>query len=228
MKSMFSFDQESAKNAGSGGVYETGCYVCEITSATWTKGGNTESEALLLNAESDSGSKFNFLRLTYIGKEGKEVKHGAALINAIMGILGIKNLSCVETRLMSQQTGELEIAYQCPEFIGKNIGLVLQKVLTSKTDGSDSFRFEIRQVYVAAGNNAQKTYKEALEKLPAESVDKLLLTLKDKDERTNNSSHNSYSGAALQDTVRPSRLQQQSNHSNNTLINPDTDDNFPF
>ncbi|OVZ99023.1 hypothetical protein CBW53_02910 [Yersinia frederiksenii] len=178
-------------------------------------GENTKSEALILNFEGDSGSKFNFLRLTYKGKEGQDVKHGIAMINAIMGISGIKNLSCTETRLTNQQTGELDVIFQCPELINKRIGFVLQKTLTTKTDGSDSYRFEIRQTYVAAGPNAGKTFKEAFEKSPAETVDKLLATLKDKDERVSSNNHTTNNnksmlrnGADMQNTVRTSRLQQ--------------------
>ncbi|MDT8849433.1 hypothetical protein RN053_02935 [Pantoea dispersa] len=96
------------------------------------------------------------------------------MINAIMGLTNTKQLFATAVQ------GENGPEMHCRELEGKPIGFLLQKVLYTKGDGGDGYRFEIRQAF---GTKTRKTYKEAMENLPAEAVDKLLATLSDRDER---------------------------------------------
>lgn len=225
---MFTFDDESARTAGAGGASETGAYAGNISAAIFTTGRDSQSEAMEFSIDSDVG-KINYLRINYKGREGQPLKHGAALINAIMGLTKVKQLNAVE-----MTNGEGEIELHCKELEGKPIGFVLQKVLYTKNDGGDAYKFDVKQVF---GANTRKTYKEAIDNAPAEAVAKLLAVLKDKDERIANDAPQ-HSGSQQQRSMlgnnanqQPqSRLQQASANRQNqsTQSAPDFDDDIPF
>lgn len=228
MQPMFTFDDESARTAGAGGASETGAYAGNISAAIFTTGRDSQSEAMEFSIDSDVG-KINYLRINYKGREGQPLKHGAALINAIMGLTKVKQLNAVELT-----NGEGEIELHCKELEGKPIGFVLQKILYTKNDGGDGYKFDVKQVF---GANTRKTYKEAIDNVPAEAVAKLLAVLKDKDERLANDAPQ-HSGPQQQRSMlgnnanqpAQSRLQQASaNRQNqNTQSVPDFDDDIPF
>lgn len=225
---MFTFDDESARTAGAGGASETGAYAGNISAAIFTTGRDSQSEAMEFSIDSDVG-KINYLRINYKGREGQPLKHGAALINAIMGLTKVKQLNAVE---MTNGDGEIEL--HCKELEGKPIGFVLQKILYTKNDGGDGYKFDVKQVF---GANTRKTYKEAIDNTPAEAVAKLLAVLKDKDERIANDAPQ-HSGSQQQRSMlgnnanqQPqSRLQQASANRQNqsTQSVPDFDDDIPF
>jgi len=221
---MFTFNEESAKTSGAGGITESGAYIGNISSALFTTGRDSKSASMEFGLETDAG-KVNYLRVSYLGREGQLLKHGEAMINAIMGLTRVKQLTGVEC---ANEHGEIEI--HCPELEGKPIGFVLQKVLYTKTDGADGYKYEIRQAF---GANTRKTFKEASENLPAESVDKMLETLKDRDERL--------AGGAPASGGQPSRTmlggQQQTQQSalqnaalrrQNNTPQTDPNDEIPF
>lgn len=228
MQPMFTFDDESARTAGAGGASETGAYAGNISAAVFTTGRDSQSEAMEFSIDSDVG-KINYLRINYKGREGQPLKHGAALINAIMGLTKVKQLNAVELT-----NGEGEIELHCKELEGKPIGFVLQKILYTKNDGGDGYKFDVKQVF---GANTRKTYKEAIDSAPAEAVAKLLAVLKDKDERVANDALQQ-SGSQPQRSMlgnnasqpAQSRLQQASaNRQNQTSQTvPDFDDDIPF
>lgn len=228
MQPMFTFDDESARTAGAGGASETGAYAGNISAAIFTTGRDSQSEAMEFSIDSDVG-KINYLRINYKGREGQPLKHGAALINAIMGLTKVKQLNAVELT-----NGEGEIELHCKELEGKPIGFVLQKILYTKNDGADGYKFDVKQVF---GANTRKTYKEAIDNTPAEAVAKLLAVLKDKDERIANDAPQ-HSGSQQQRSMlgnnanqQPqSRLQQASANRQNqsTQSVPDFDDDIPF
>ncbi|CAI1214320.1 Uncharacterised protein [Serratia liquefaciens] len=228
MQPMFTFDDESARTAGAGGASETGAYAGNISAAIFTTGRDSQSEAMEFSIDSDVG-KINYLRINYKGREGQPLKHGAALINAIMGLTKVKQLNAVE---MTNGDGEIEL--HCKELEGKPIGFVLQKILYTKNDGGDGYKFDVKQVF---GANTRKTYKEAIDNTPAEAVAKLLAVLKDKDERIANDTPQ-HSGSQQQRSMlgnnanqQPqSRLQQASANRQNQSIQsvPDFDDDIPF
>ncbi|HGM4943628.1 TPA: hypothetical protein ACKPW5_003092 [Serratia marcescens] len=228
MQPIFTFDDESARTAGAGGASETGAYAGNISAAIFTTGRDSQSEAMEFSIDSDVG-KINYLRINYKGREGQPLKHGAALINAIMGLTKVKQLNAVE-----MTSGEGEIELHCKELEGKPIGFVLQKVLYTKNDGGDAYKFDVKQVF---GANTRKTYKEAIDNTPAEAVTKLLAVLNDKDERIANDAPQ-HSGSQQQRSMlgnnanqQPqSRLQQASANRQNqsTQSAPDFDDDIPF
>jgi len=224
MQPKFTFNDESARTAGAGGASETGAYTGIISSAIFTCGRDSQSEAMEFCIDSDVG-KINYLRINFVGREGQPLKHGTALINAIMGLTKVKQLNATEI-----VNGEGEVELHSKELEGKSIGLVLQKVLYTKNDGSDGYKLDPKQAFSA---NTGKTYKEAIDNAPAEAVDKLLAVLKDKDERVAND--NQFSGQQQrsminngQSNVPQSRLQQAAQQHQAAQAEPDFDDDIPF
>ena len=168
---IFTYNHEAALTAGQGGfINETGAYVLTITEAalTTSSGG---AKAIEFSGESDDGRKVQYLSVYVSKKDGSENTFGVNMVHAIMGCAGVKQL-----------TNQMKAAGQfvAPEFAGKKVGLVLQKVLRSKTDGSDTYGLEIRLPFIA---QTRQTLLEKAEGKNAEAVDRMVSGLKDKDER---------------------------------------------
>lgn len=176
MQPIFTFNQEDAKKAGPSGASESGAYAGIIRTAIFStsRDANSQSQSMEFSLDADVGP-INYLRVSYIGRDGSPLQGGNAMIQAIMGLTGVKALHATE--VVNSQN---ETEYHCKELEGKPIGFVLQKVLYTKNSGGDGYRFEIRQAF---GTKTRKTYKEGIEGLLAETVDKLVASLSDKDER---------------------------------------------
>jgi len=227
--------KELAKKAGiSNGISETGAYEGTITSAIYTFGKDgSQSQALELSLDSN-GAKANYLRINFIGKDGKPT-FGAGLVYALMFATGVKKLD------PAQIQGEQGLEWTCPSLVGKRAGLFLQKILYTKNDGADGYRFEIRNVFQPG---TRRTYAEYSENAPAEAIAALESSMKDKDERQKNPPHsgpvggawgqpvNPYAAqtAAAQNGVPNSRLQQAATQHAAAQNEPtmDFDDDIPF
>lgn len=230
---IFTFDPDSAKAAGPAGASEGGAYPGIIRSAIFTsaRDASSQSQSMEFALDADVGT-INYLRVSYVGRDGNPLRGGTAMINAIMGLTKVKALHATEVQ---NEQGEIEL--HCRELEGKPIGFVLQKVLYTKNDGGDGYRFEIRQAF---GTNTRKTYKEAVDNLPAEVVDKLVASLTDKDERVQGGAGGPAMSGQLgnqprsmlggQQQQQQSRLQQNAGGRGNQQqqTTPDFDDSIPF
>jgi hypothetical protein len=168
---IFTYNHEAALTAGQGGfINESGAYILTITEAalTTSQGG---AKAIEFSGESDDGRKVQYLSVYVSKKDGSENTFGVNMVHAIMGCAGVKQL-----------TNQMKAAGQfvAPEFAGKKVGLVLQKILRSKNDGSDTYGLEIRLPFIA---QTRQTLLEKAEGKNAEAVDRMIAGLKDKDER---------------------------------------------
>lgn len=181
---IFTYNHEAALTAGQGGfINENGAYGITIAEAALTTS-NSGAKAIEFSGESDDGRKVQYLSVYVTKKDGTENTFGVNLIQAMMGCAGIKQLT---THMKA--AGQ----YVAPEFAGKKLGLVLQKVLRSKSDGSDTYGLEIRLPYIA---QTRQTLLEKSEGKNAESVDRMVAGLKDKDERRKGNSNNGSAGYA--------------------------------
>ena len=219
---------ELAKKAGAtNGINETGAYEGLITSAVYTFGKDgSQSQALELSFDSN-GAKANYIRINYLGKEGQQT-FGMGLVSALLWAAQIKQ---AQPQQVQTQEG---FEWQCPALVGKKVGLFLQKVMRTKDDGSDTYRFELRHVFQAG---TRKTYAEYSENAPAEAIAALEASMKDKDERTNNGgqqfsgSHGAARGGnpyAQNNSAPQSRLQQAAHQHTNQMQTPEFDDDIPF
>ncbi|WP_339057102.1 DUF669 domain-containing protein [Candidatus Regiella endosymbiont of Tuberolachnus salignus] len=167
---IFTYHQETALAAGqSGFISESGAYIFSITEAKYMNS-PSGAKSIEFSVETDDGRKANYLNLYYEKKDGTANAYGVNLINALMGCTGIKQL----TRVIKSN---LLLA---PELRGKKVGLVLQKKLKTKSDGSDTYSFDIQLPFFA---QTRQTLPEKIAGKPATHIDKLITMLKDKDER---------------------------------------------
>ena len=182
---MFQFNQQAAMSSReSFGITESGAYVGKL-SAKWVQGSNgSKSAGIEFSLECDQG-KLNYLTAWYQKKDGTCNDSGFNLVNAIMGLLKIQQLT-------SKQVGE---DWVCPEFDGKQIGLVVQTELFTKNSGQESYKFEIIMPFSA---QSRKTLKEAMANTTAAAVDKMIPLLKTKDNRSKAQGGHQQTGGATQ------------------------------
>lgn len=185
---IFTYNEEAALTAGMGGfINESGAYTITITEAalTTSQGG---AKAIEFSGEADDGRKVQYLSVYVSKKDGSANTFGVNMIHAIMGCAGVKQLTN-HMKAVNQ--------YVAPEFAGKKVGLVLQKVLRSKNDGSDTYGLEIRLPFIA---QTRQTLQEKADGKNAETVDRMVASLKDKDERKKGTTqHSEYEQYGQQD-----------------------------
>jgi len=168
---IFQYDQESALTSGASNyITEGGPYIGSISEAKYVFGKNgKQSAGLEFTLSTDSGEA-KYLSVWYQKADGTVNQYGYSLIQSMMGL-------CKLNTLTQQAKGDYSIA---PEFTGKQIGLLLQKILTSKQDGSDSYKMEIKLAFLP---QTRQTLKEAIGREPAVVVDQWAASLTVKDER---------------------------------------------
>lgn len=173
---VMTYDQESAAKAGGGDfISEGGAHVCTILEAKYIEAG-TGSKGIEFSVQTDDGLKGNFIKVYFAkaaapGQPQEPIKGGQSLLNAMMGITQAQALTARQG-----QDGE----YYCPELQGKKLGLFLQKVLYSKNAGGDGYKFDI---VVPFNPVDRKTMREILDNKPAQTIDRMQSSYKDKDER---------------------------------------------
>lgn len=168
---IFQYDQEAAIASGASSyITDGGAYAGTIVEAKYVFGKAPKQSAGLEFTLSTDHGEARYLSVWYQKADGSVNQYGYALIQSMMGLCKLNTLS-------QQQKGEYSIA---PEFTGKQIGLLLQKILTSKTDGSDSYKFEIKLAFLP---QTKQTLKEAIGRELAVLVDQCAASLVVKDER---------------------------------------------
>ena len=173
---VFTYNNESALSVGQGGfITETGSYVVTITEAKYTTSAGG-AKSIEFSVEADDGRKANYLSVWYKKKDGTPNSFGESVIHAIMGCARVRNLT------LHMKDINTEIA---PELTGKRIGLVLQKVLKSKSDGTDTYSLEIKMPYIA---DTGQTLLEHSKGEQAAAISRMLTTLKDRDDRQHHAS----------------------------------------
>lgn len=174
---IFTLNNEEAAKAGGGDfITETGYYFGQIDKAEYVTAA-TGTRGIELSISTDGG-KANYLTMYYAKQDNSLINGGNNMIQAIMAVTGCQQLTAI------QQSGQNGVEHIAPELTGKQLGFVLQKVLYTKNDGSDGYKLQI----VVVTNQQKQTAKEMFEQKQADKVDKILSTIKDKDERQAQSS----------------------------------------
>ena len=167
----FTYDQESGEKAGVSS-FEGGAYVGMFTEAKYKKA-NSGSHGLEFTFETPDGSTFNYLTIYFAKANNDPIKMGQNVLNALMGLMNVRALN------WTQKDGE----NYCEELADKPIGLFLQKVLYTKNDGDDGYRFEIKMPFDV---KTRQTLKEMVGNIEAKTINSLSESYQDKDERGQN------------------------------------------
>lgn len=167
----FTYNQEAALAAGQGGfITESGAYVVTILEAKYMTS-QSGAESIEFSVETEDGKKANYINIYCQKKDKTPNKYGINMINAIMGCIGVPQLT---TKMIDAHT------HLAPELTDQRVGLVLQKTLKTKSDGKDTYSLDILLPFVA---QTRQTLEEKIKNLPAQAIDKQVATLQDKDER---------------------------------------------
>lgn len=179
MQPVLTYNQDLAAKAGGGDyVSQGGAYAVKITEAKFITSKNTKSSGVEFSVVTKDGLKANYLTVYYAkapvaqGQAGEPISGGLSCLNAIMGIIGAKQMTAV-------QRGA---DWFCSEFENAEVGLFLQKKLTSKGDGSDSYGFEIKVPFCP---KTRRTMREIIESKQPQTIDRMEASYADINERKN-------------------------------------------
>lgn len=174
MQAFIQYDQESGVKSGGGDfLTEGGAYICEITSATYSKAA-TGTHGIEIEIKTDTGLKGRYIKVYYAKSDNTLVASGQSILNAMMGILGGNALTFSST----QRNGK-DVNY-VPELEGKAMGLFINKKLYSKSGGGDGYGFEIQTPF---NPSTGQTLREMIEGKQAQTIERLTNSYADKDER---------------------------------------------
>lgn len=166
MNPVFTYNQNLATQIGGGLQYVSGGYDLKIVRAQMKEG-----KFLEFDFEEKEGRKFQFISINHTKNDNTPNEFGHKMINAIMGCVGVSQLTC-------DQQGNV------PELSGKYLKGILQRVNYTKQSGEnagkDGFRFEFK---MPASIKDGRTVKEMVEQKPAEAFDRYAESVEDKDER---------------------------------------------
>lgn len=180
----FEFDSEAVAKADKAAdrINESGPYIGKFTRVAAVK---TDSGArgLEFEFENAAGGDARFTVYTHSGKTGERT-FGYDQVQALMLLLGAKELRAepgkVRAYIEGQGWGEKDgLVY--PALQNKPVGVVLQKELTTKSSGGDSYRWNL---YGQFQPETRLTASEIRErKTRPEKLEKILKGLRDKDAR---------------------------------------------
>lgn len=167
----FIYNQEQASQIGSGQyVTKSGGYDFKIVRSEFSKSESNQSEFLELDFETREGLKLNYVSINFTKGNGEANDFGHKMIQAIMGSIGIQNLSNTNG--------------QCPELFNKGLKGVVQRVDYTRQSGpnagQDGYKFEFK---LPANIQTGKTVKEAMSNSEAVSFKQYAETIVDKDDR---------------------------------------------
>lgn len=169
---IFMYNQEQASQIGGGSyVTKSGGYDFKVTRSQFTGSQNSQAKALELDLETRDGLKCNYISINYIAGNGQPNEFGNKMIQAIMGSVGVNQLS--------------DNQGNCPELFGKFLKAVVQRVDFTKTSGvkagQDGYKFDFK---LPANMQTGKTVKETVNNEEAKAFKQYAETVTDKDERT--------------------------------------------
>ena len=179
----FELNTDSAATADrAANSIESAAYVGEFTAAYLRVSENTGAKALELRFKADEGgnARYTIWFKSGTAKGGKIIDGNMATINAIMAVLGVRELKGQEGDIVKfDGTTERGITY--PGLLGKKIGIVNQNILKDKDGGGTRTD---RELVLPYDPRTQRTASElvANETTP-KKLAKVLKNLKDKDER---------------------------------------------
>lgn len=177
------YNQEAGVKAGGSGLSEGGAHICLVTEAKYKKA-STGSHGIEF-ALDVGGLKAQFVTIYYAKASNEPIASGNNILNAMMGVLGIAGLS-----FQPAQSGQEQIQI-IPELTGKTIGLFLQKVLYTKSDGSDGYKFDIKTPF---DPKTTQTLREKVAGTQAKAIESMASSYADKDDRNAGGQNTSQGG----------------------------------
>lgn len=176
----YTADPTAARQANQNNyVDQSGKYIGEFTLAEAVTS-RQGTDGIEFSFRTREGQQANYLTLWTHNAKG-EALYGYKVLSAIMTVTGVQALEPKQGNIKGPDGVPRQVT-AFPALHGKPVGLVLQKVLYTKNDGKDGYKFNIFAPFAA---QTELTAKEMLDgnTQPA-ALGGIIATLKDKDERT--------------------------------------------
>lgn len=136
----------------------SGAYIGCFTECKDFESPNSQASGKELVFETSEGQKASYLRIYETKGDGSTAK-GVNQIHAFMMCAGLRGIN------------------NHADFLGKTVGIILQKEFYFKQDGSEGYRSQIVAFFNAS---SRQTAEEVMKKKQPATVDKILETLEDK------------------------------------------------
>lgn len=176
----YTADPAAARQANANNyIDQSGKYIGEFTLAEAVTSRNN-TEGIEFSFKNQDGQQANYLTLWTYNSNGEPL-YGYKVLCAIMAVMGIQGLQPKQGTIKDANGNPRQVV-AFPELHKKPIGLVLQKVLYTKNDGKDGYKFNIFAPFQAS---TELMAKEVLDgATQPKALAGIIASLKDKDERT--------------------------------------------
>ena len=178
-------DAREGDSAKGGWINKTGGYTGKFTMAMLTES-SKGTKGVEFTFESDIGQSANYLTIWIENNKGVKLP-GFKHMNALMMVAGVRVLTATKTVAKVYDFDQKKvidkevIAY--PEIINIPIGVVLQRELYTKNNGTDGDRMNI---YTFFESSTGRSASERIDSANAEAIATLVERLEDKDSRGQN------------------------------------------
>ncbi|NLZ11099.1 MAG: hypothetical protein GX086_07195 [Alcaligenaceae bacterium] len=188
----YTVDHTAARQANANNyIDQSGKYIGEFTLAEAVTS-RQATEGIEFSFKSQDGQQANYLTLWTYNSNG-DALYGYKVLSAILTLMGIKEI-VPQKGTIKDANGNPRQVIAFPALHGKPIGLVLQKVLYTKNDGKDGYKFNIFAPFQAGTELMAKELLDGTQQPKA--LASMIASLKDKDERTSGANGGYSSGAS--------------------------------
>lgn len=180
----YEYDDDAAGHADdfANRLDESGAYVGKFTKAESIVAGSG-TKGIRFEVEVPGAGKAQFS--LYTEKDDGSRIFGFNMVQGMMYLFGLKTLKTAPGKVMQydeDQGKSVEVDGEVyPDLIGKDIGIVLQKELTTRKDGKDGYRMNLALVFHPTSRFTVSELKDR--KAKPEKLEKVLKGLKNKDSR---------------------------------------------
>lgn len=180
----YTFNEEQATKADdvANRIDTSGAYVGVFIRAEAVE---SEKGTTGVKLEFDGGSAGRAEFTLWTRKDDGSNAFGMNFLQSIMMMMGLRGLASKEGRVLQWDADagqRIEVDGEVfPDLVGKHIGVVLQKELTTRQSGGDSYRMNLYGVFHPDSKLTASEIRER--KATPAKLDKLLKSLKDKDSR---------------------------------------------
>lgn len=184
----YGYDEEAAVAADNiaNRINENGPYIGRFTRAEDVTSSGKGTKGIFYEFECPGGGKTTFTLWTK-SANGEVINVGMNKVQAMLTILGLKHglrAQPGKVQKWDEDEGKRVEADGMifPDLLDKDIGLVFQKELYTRNDGKDGDRMELVMSFDAVSRLSASEIKER--KVKGEKLDKVVRTLKTRDNRT--------------------------------------------
>ncbi len=184
--SNFEYDPAAAGKADdwANRINESALYIGKLTRADATVSSSKGTKGINFEFTLPNGAQTTF-SVWHEKEDGSRIDMGYNKVQALMTILGLRSLKTAEGKVSVWDMDEkkrVEVDGEVyPDLIDKDIGVALEKELTTGGSGQDSYRMNLASFFRAKDKFTASEIRD--KKTKAEQIEKILKSLRTKDSR---------------------------------------------